>query len=131
MDTGTREIVRQRAGERYEYCLLPEAVDPYPFHVEHVIARQHGGDDADENLAWACSRCNIFKGTNLSSVDSETGRIVDLYDPRKQTWSDHFDIRDAEIVGLTPTGRATVQLLQMNTARRVDLRRELIEQGIY
>jgi 5-methylcytosine-specific restriction endonuclease McrA len=35
---------------------------PEDFHVEHVIARKHGGKDAMENLAWSCIFCNLYKG---------------------------------------------------------------------
>ena len=33
--------------------------------VEHIIPRTHGGTDAIENLAIACSRCNQGKGARL------------------------------------------------------------------
>ncbi|MCO6456843.1 MAG: HNH endonuclease [Pirellulaceae bacterium] len=95
-------------------------------HIEHIIARQHGGDDTISNLCLACHRCNAFKGTNLASLDSDTGQVVSLFHPRRQDWLDHFTLRDARIEGRTPTGRATVRLLHMNAARRVQLRAELI-----
>lgn len=131
MDSRTREFVRQRAGNRCEYCLLPEEVDEWPFHLEHVIARQHGGGDELDNLCWACSRCNLHKGPNLASLDPEAGTQVSLFNPRQLNWSDHFTVQSAKIVGLTPIGRATVKLLQMNDGRRVDLRIELIERGLF
>jgi hypothetical protein len=130
MDAITRNLVRLRAGRCCEYCQLPELGDPYTvFHIEHIIAKQHGGDDDPANLAWSCSRCNHRKGTNLSSRDPNTGTIVELFHPRQQAWGEHFAIRDARIIGSSPTGRATVRLLDMNEGRRVRLRRELIEQG--
>jgi len=132
MDANTRNLVRVRAGRCCEYCRLPEHGDPYAtFHIEHIIARQHGGDDDPTNLAWSCSRCNHRKGTNLSSRDPDTGRIVELFHPRQQAWHDHFAIRGAQVVGLSPSGRATVRLLNMNDGRRARLRRELIDQGEY
>lgn len=132
MDVTTRKLVRQRARQCCEYCRLPEHGDPYAtFHIEHIIARQHGGGDDPVNLAWSCSRCNHRKGTNLSSRDPDTGTIVELFHPRVQVWRDHFAIRGARIVGLTSTGRTTVRLLNMNESRRVRLRRELMNQGEY
>jgi hypothetical protein len=111
---------------------LPEHADPYAvFHIEHIIAKQHGGDDDLGNLAWACSRCNHRKGTNLSSRDSETGMTVELFNPRRHVWTVHFALRGARILGLSATGRATVRLLDMNNSRRIRLRRELIRQGEY
>jgi HNH endonuclease len=130
MDSAAREFVRQRAGNRCEYCLLPEESDEWPFHVEHVIAKQHEGSDDLENLCWSCSRCNLHKGPNIASLDGETGDLYELCHPRKQLWNEHFTIRDARIVGLTSIGRVTARLLNMNDAHRVDLRRDLIGRGI-
>jgi len=83
------------------------------------------------NLACACDRCNAYKGPNLSSIDPADGSIVNLFHPRRDVWLEHFAIQDARIVGLSPTGRATVRLLQMNSRRRVEIRRELIEEGTW
>jgi hypothetical protein len=131
MAKAARDLVRQRAQDRCEYCRLPDTVDPMPFHVDHVVARQHGAGDELENLAWTCGRCNAHKGTNLVSIDPHTRETVKLFHPRTQAWRDHFELRGAEIVGLTAEGRVTVALLQMNAARRVLLRQELIEQGVF
>ena len=65
IDSETRLLVRERAAERCEYCQLPEWASPISFHVEHIRAKQHGGDDQPENLALACDRCNLHKGPNL------------------------------------------------------------------
>lgn len=130
MDAKLRELVRSRAADVCEYCRLPQAATPaIAFHVEHTIARQHGGGNDPHMLALACDRCNAYKGPNLSSIDPQTGDLVALYQPRQQTWSDHFTIRVGKIVGLTPTGRATVRLLNMNAPRRVELRREWVSEG--
>jgi hypothetical protein len=126
-----REFVRQRAGSRCEYCHLPDFADEWPFHLEHVVARQHGGQSDPDNLCWSCRRCNLCKGPNLASIDPESGQQIMLFHPRHQNWSDHLEISDFRIVGLTPTGRATVRALQMNENRRVELRRELIAQGAF
>lgn len=70
MTNARRESVRQRAGCRCEYCRLPDfALSPEDFHVEHIIARKHGGRDEEENFAWACIFCNLYKGPNLTSYD--------------------------------------------------------------
>jgi len=106
MDVETRSQIMLRAGNRCEYCLLPQDAVPFvPFHVEHVIARQHQVSDEVGNLAFACHRCNAYKCPNLSSIDPESGAIVSLFHPRRDTWSNHFELKGAEIVALTPTGR--------------------------
>lgn len=125
MDAATREFVRHRAEYRCEYCRMPQAATPFiSFHVEHVIARQHLRvvHDDPTSLALACDRCNAFKGTNLSTIDPETDARVDVFNPRTDVWSDHFAFSRGRIVGLTPIGRATVRLLNVNDSRRVELR---------
>lgn len=124
IDGKTREAVRERANFRCEYCGIAESVVTFiPFHVEHIIARQHKLDDSIDNLALACDRCNAYKGPNLSSVDPENGVIVRLFHPRRDRWSEHFQVAEGRVVGITPIGRATVYLLNMNAPRRVELRR--------
>ena len=127
-----RQQVRERAAGRCEYCLLPDRIElTGPFHVEHIIARQHRGTDDLSNLARACSRCNRHKGTNLSGVDPDSKTVVPLFNPRREKWVDHFEIVGAMIRGKSPLGRATAQLLQMNAERRVELRFELINEGLW
>ena len=133
MDATTKNLVRQRAGDCCEYCHLPQDATPFiTFHIEHVIAKQHTPDDDNlddlNRLALACDRCNLFKGPNLSSIDPNSGEIVNLFNPRTDNWNDHFATRDAKIVGLTPPGRATARLLKMNDSRRVDLREQWLDE---
>ena len=127
-----RESVRARAGGLCEYCNLPDWLPPFePFHLEHIIARQHGGKSDDQNFAWACHRCNYYKGPNLSSIDPETQEIVQLFNPRRASWHSHFALRGFRLIGLTPVGRATAALLQMNAERRVERRAELVKRGMF
>ena len=119
-----RDAVRRRARDCREYCRLPQAVEAdVRFHIEHIVAHQHGGADDEGNLALACHRCNRHKGPNLSGIDPVTALPMLLFHPRRDEWKDHFRIERFEVVGLTPTGRATISLLQMNAPVRVELRR--------
>jgi hypothetical protein len=73
MKKAARDSARLRANDRCEYCLISQAVEPaLLFHVEHIIARQHGGSDDISNLALSCPSCNLHKGSNLSGVDPDT-----------------------------------------------------------
>lgn len=102
---------------------MAQEADPFfRFHIEHIVATQHRGTDEIDNLALACHRCNAYKGPNLSSVDAKTNQVVSLFHPRRQRWQEHFKQIEGQVHGLTPTGRATVQLLQMNAPCRVELR---------
>jgi len=111
---------------------LPQEAAPFfIFHVEHIVARQHGGGDDPGNLCLACPDCNRHKGPNLASIDPQTRELTPLFDPRKYSWDQHFVLQEARIVGLTPTGRATVRLLNMNEEDRVDMRSELLAAGLW
>ena len=122
MDSATRDFVRVRAEDRCEYCMLPQDDSALRHHIEHIVARQHGGTDETDNLALACHRCNLHKGPNLTGIDPHTGEKVSLFHPRRDTWSHHFRIEGTNIVGRTATGRGTVQVLAINDARRIELR---------
>lgn len=129
MDTATSALVRQRAGNRCEYCRLHQAAIVPRLHIEHVIARQHHGADDPSNLCLACDRCNLHKGPNLTGVDQQTQEIVPLFHPRRDVWSEHFQLRGARIIGRTSKGQVTVDLLQMNSIKRVVLRKHLLAEG--
>jgi hypothetical protein len=121
-----RELVRARARYQCEYCGLEQALVPLVmFHIEHIVPRQHGGGDEIENLALACYHCNLDKGPNLTGIDPDVGSIAPLFNPRREMWNEHFAQRESVIVGLTPTGRATVRVLNMNGSTRIELRSEL------
>ena len=111
MEPRIRELVRLRAESCCEYCRLSHDAAPFvPFHLEHVVARQHGGSDDPSNLAWSCHRCNAYKGPNLSGIDPLSGAIVPLFHPRHDSWPEHFVVRGVEIVGLTPAGNCYVSM---------------------
>jgi hypothetical protein len=130
--------VRRRAGDRCEYCRLPQSAFKRPFHIEHIIARQHGGHSSVDNLALACWNCNLKKGPNLSGIDPATGRVGGLFNPRKDDWEEHFAAESGPfhplcvaIRGLTPCGRATVQVLGLNDEMRQLIRHQLWTEGLY
>ena len=122
----TRRLIRERAEHRCEYCRTRQDDEPFiTYQIEHVVAIQHGGGDEADNLALACSHCNLHKGPNLSGIDPDTGKVEPLFHPRRQRWTEHFEFRGPEILGQTPSGRATARLLKMNAPARTDLRHEL------
>jgi hypothetical protein len=123
MDAAVREAVRRRAGSRCEYCRAVEgSASRLRFHIEHITARQHRGGDDLGNLALACHLCNAHKGPNLSGIDPVTATHVPLFHPRSDRWEEHFTESAGEILGLTPVGRATVAVLDMNHPARIALR---------
>lgn len=122
-----RKQVADRAQGYCEYCWSQERYSPESFSIEHIVPRVSGGQTNLENLALACQGCNNHKYTKIEAVDSVSGKIVLLFHPRKQLWSDHFSWTEdfSLIVGLTPTGRATVEALKLNRGGVVNLRNVL------
>ena len=114
MDARLRQLVRQRAQGCCEYCSIQQFQEPLAFHVEHIIARQHGGKDTADNLSLACHHCNLHKGPNLAGLDPQTGELVRLFHPKLDDWAAHFSREHGEITGISAVGRATVQLFRMN-----------------
>src|SRR2546423_15706735 len=125
-----RRLVRARAGERCEYCLIAEGLTLAHHWVDHVIAEKHGGQTEEGNLALSCVLCNQHKGSDLTSIDPETGAITPLFHPRRDRWTDHFRLAGARIEPLTPTGRVTVRLLQLNHPDRIEERELLVRLGL-
>jgi len=119
-----QNFVRERANGLCEYCHTSEKWQYVRFTIDHVISLSQGGTDDDENLALACFHCNRRKSNRLTGTDPETGWRYDLFNPRIDTWAEHFiwSMTGTEIIGLTPTGRATVAQLQLNRPRIVDIR---------
>ncbi len=130
MDAATVQLVRQRAGNRCEYCHLPQEFSGLRFHVEHIIARQHRGTDDADNLALACPECNLHKGTNLTSIDPDTDQVTPLFHPRRDHWGEHFTLVAGNIIGKTPIGRTTTWLLEMNVGENLRVRQRLTRLGL-
>ncbi|PZO13850.1 MAG: HNH endonuclease [Leptolyngbya foveolarum] len=115
-------LVLERASLACEYCLLPDSLSFYPHEVDHVIALKHRGQTSAENLAYACWRCNRFKGSDLGSFDPQTGDFSFLFNPREQFWSEHFTPSQGKITGRSQEGRTTAFLLKFNTEDRIQER---------
>ena len=126
-----RDFVRARAGGACEYCHLPESFYPGHFTTEHIVARQHGGSDRDDNLAYACGHCNLHKGPNIAGLDPDTGELTRLFDPRADAWADHFEWSGHVLVGRTAIGRTTIGVLASNGAAARVVRAALMAEGVF
>jgi hypothetical protein len=114
------EIVRQRAQFQCEYCHYPELLSSAPLSIDHIQPQSLGGSDDLSNLALACRRCNERRYNFTIGQDPETKVDVSLFNPRQQQWSDHFiwSTDALRIIGITATGRATCNRLDLNDERR-------------
>lgn len=115
----TRREVRERAASRCEYCHADERWQFVRFTMDHVIPQSDAGSDEAENIALACRNCNERRSNLQQSADPQTGEVVRIFNPRQDNWNEHFSWSADRlyIVGLSPIGRATVQLLDMNDQR--------------
>ncbi|MBC5798265.1 HNH endonuclease [Sphaerospermopsis sp. FACHB-1094] len=120
-----RQMVFNRAQGCCEYCLIPEKLVLANHQIDHVIAEKHGGATVLENLALSCSLCNQAKGSDIASIDPDSGDTVRLYNPRKDIWQEHFILNSQSgmIEPLTAIGRVTVQLLRMNRVEYLPVRK--------
>ena len=128
--------VAPRAAHRCEYCRAPESVFNFPFEVEHIIPPAQGGADVESNLALACRSCNLHKSDQVQGRDPESAATqveVPLFHPRRDWWPQHFrlDSETGVIVGTTPTGRATVACLAMNSPSQLEARRQWVRLGLF
>ena len=126
-----RHQVRELAQRQCEYCLLDERCAAKPHEPDHICPEKHGEDTVIDNLCLSCFDCNRHKGSDLCSLDLDTGAIVPLFHPRQNRWNDHFRLIGTLIEPLTPTARATVRLLKINSEERVEEREALLRVGKY
>ena len=122
-----QRAVIERAKGYCEYCQLPVAFSPASFNFEHIIPLIKKGLTILLNLAFSCGGCNAHKKDKIEALDPLTRQLMPLFNPRTDIWADHFQWSDddLQIIGTTPTGRATVQLLKVNREGNINLRRLL------
>jgi 5-methylcytosine-specific restriction endonuclease McrA len=126
-----RNQVRLRARDRCEYCLMPQSGTVLPHEVDHIRSQKHGGHSTLSNLCWACASCNAFKGTDIAACPPDSDQIVPLFNPRADSWDDHFLWEGAFLRGRTPVAAATIEMLRINQPDRVDHRRLLMQLGLW
>jgi hypothetical protein len=131
MERALEELVWRRARGRCEYCRLHQDNHDLPFEIDHIIALKHRGPTRPSNLCLACFACNNHKGPNIAGIDPRTGKLTPLFNPRRHKWGRHFRWDGPVLVGLTPIGRTTIAVLEINLAYRVDLRQGLINEGSF
>jgi hypothetical protein len=126
-----RERIAAAAGFVCGYCLTPERIAGFRLTVEHIIPEAKGGKTVEENLWLACHACNGFKAVQTRGRDPRTRKTAPLFNPRRQVWREHFRWSDdgAEVVGLTPCGRATVAALRLNRPEIVAARSLWVQVG--
>jgi 5-methylcytosine-specific restriction endonuclease McrA len=126
-----KQRVREAAGDRCGYCLSPQRFIMGTLEVEHLVPRAQGGGNEEDNLWLSCSLCNRYKGAQTSAIDPLTGSAAQLFNPRHDSWNEHFlwSTDGVRIEGITPPGRATVEALKLNNELAVEVRRNWVRAG--
>lgn len=119
-----RQQVIDRASDRCEYCRLSQVGQEATFHIDHVIPVVAGGKTTLDNLALACVSCSLRKAARQTVQDPESNQSVPIFNPRQQFWREHFEWNGVVIIGLTATGRGTINALNLNRAIILAIRAE-------
>lgn len=128
-----RRVVAARAKGYCEYCRCSERFATESFTIEHIQPRSKGGETVLDNLAWSCFGCNGHKHAKITAIDPVTGENIRLFNPRQQTWNNHFQWSEdfTMVIGKSPCGRATVDALKLNRLGVMNLRRVLATSGFH
>jgi hypothetical protein len=128
-----RRRVRESARDRCGYCLSSQRLVMGTLEVEHLVPRAKGGSNEEENLWLSCSLCNRYKGAQTSAIDPLTDNTEQLFNPCRDSWSTHFRWGASGVIieGLTPTGRATIAALKLNSELAAEVRRNWVLAGWY
>jgi hypothetical protein len=127
----TRDAVAKRARFRCEYCLLHEGDAYLAFEIDHIISLKHGGNSELDNLAYSCVACNRMKGADIGSIVLPEKEFIRLYNPRTDSWEEHFRIMGPRIVPISDIGKVTTKILLLNDDLRISEREALISVGRY
>jgi hypothetical protein len=131
VDRRIEEQIWLRAHSRCEYCHFPSEFAEYPFHIDHIVAKKHGGETEPKNLALSCFYCNTSKGPNIAGVDPQTKDLTPLFNPREHSWQEHFRWDGPYLNGLTAIGRVTLVVLNINEPAAINVRRFLMSEDLY
>ena len=133
VSAAVRQRVRTQAFNRCGYCHVPQELVWGTLEIEHLLPPALGGTDDEENLWIACRACNRNKSDLVLAVDPLTGEECRLFNPRLDSWNDHFcwDNSGSRVLGITPCGRATAALLLMNLRANVSLRAFWVAAGVF
>ena len=114
------EAVRERFQRACGYCGVTEITVGGELTLDHYRPRAAGGSDDQDNLVYACVRCNQYKGNFWSdSADLAYGRRV--LHPGVDDISEHVitDENAGYLHGLTATGVFHIALLRLNRPQLV------------
>lgn len=120
MTSATRDRARERFGSRCGYCGVNDVAVGSSLTIDHHRPRSQGGRDDDENVVYACPRCNEHKG---SYWHEEHPPHIPLLHPGRHELALHLrEGTDGRLVGLTTEGTFFIERLHLNRAQLVEHR---------
>jgi len=125
-----REQVITRAKERCEYCQTQQVI-VISMEIDHIIPQSADGETELENLCYACISCNGSKLNSQTGIEPDTGDVTQLFNPRTQSWQEHFrwSTDGIRVIGITAIGCATINRLRMNRDAIIRSRQRWVEAG--
>lgn len=118
------EVIRQRFAFRCGYCGTTEVEAGGELAVDHYHPLACDGEDAEENLVYACFRCNLHKSDYWLGEQAEERILHYLRDDLAGHLTE--DPLTGELIPLTPTGTFHIERLHLNRpqliARRLQRR---------
>ena len=125
-----RQQVTERAQGLCEYCQRAQIII-VTMEIDHIVPQTADGETELGNLCLVCRGCNSFKQDFQNGVDPLTGDVVALFNPRLEQCSAHFEWSEngTTLIGLTVTGRATIERLRMNSDGILASRRLWVQAG--
>jgi len=117
------DSVRQKCHYRCAYCGVTEVEAGGQLTVDHYQPVAAGGNDVDENLLYACIRCNQFKHDFWPGSD-ELARGWRVLHPLLEDLANHYSLNQPTgyLEPSTETGRFHIQLLRLNRPQLVEHR---------
>ena len=112
--------VRVRYNHCCGYCGISETDAGGELTVDHYDPVSAGGDDRDDNLVYACFRCNLYK-SDLLPENASRPPEQRLLHPLRDTLSDHLreDRQTGRLEALTITGAFHIASLRLNRAELI------------
>jgi HNH endonuclease len=120
-----RVQVIKEANDCCEYCLQSNIISFYPHQIDHIISLKHGGKTELDNLAYACFACNNAKGSDIGTILLPNRTFIRLYNPRIDSWHEHFEMDNGVIYDKSDIGKATIKVLNFNEVDRIIERQDM------
>jgi hypothetical protein len=107
--------VRARFAGRCGYGGVGEEDVGGELTVDHYVPTVCGGDDGDDNLIYACFRCNLFKA-DFQPTDEDRAQGRFILHPLRDPLQNHFHLvaNTGRLEPRTETGRFHIVLLHLN-----------------